>query len=314
MKILLVADHDEGMLSPLCARLLGAVRAFDAHVDVLVAGFGCERVAAAAAGLAGVARVRVLDDARYADGLPENLAMMVAQIAAAYSHVLFSSSCVARRLAPRVAAMLDVAPMTGVVALLGADRFVRASHAGRVLETVHCAEPVKVLGLQAASFTPMPAPRQAPAPIEPLASGPEMGVSRRLAQQRVAQAGLPALASARVVVAGGLGLGSAEAFGRLLLPLAARLGAAAGATQAAIAAGFAPAAWLIGQAGHVVAPELYVAVGISGAPEHLAGVRGARRIVAINADASAPLMALADLACVGEAEQTLPRLLEVLGA
>lgn len=310
MSILVLAEHDNQKLLPLTAKVLGAARLLEGPVDMLVIGSGCEAVAEQAARLSGVARVRKLDAPHYADFLPENLAMVLAQLAGAYSHVLLPASSFGKSLMPRVAAMLDVAPVSEIIAVLAADRFLRPSHAGNVLETVQCGEPVKLLTVRPAAFPAVPAGAEAAA-IEDLAPGPDMGVSRVLGRTLVDNA-RPDLATARVVVCGGRGLGSAEAFRELLEPLADCLGAALGATRAAVDANHAPNDWQIGQTGKAVAPDLYIAVGVSGAVQHLAGMRDAKCIVAINKDPEAPIMKLADLALVGDAHELVPQLLAQL--
>lgn len=310
MSILVLAEHDNRQLLPLTAKVLGAARLLEGPVDMLVIGSGCEAVAEQAARLSGVARVRKLDAPHYADFLTENLAMVLAQLAGAYSHVLLPASSFGKSLMPRVAAMLDVAPVSEIIAVLAADRFLRPSHAGNVLETVQCCEPVKLLTVRPAAFPAVPAGAEAAA-IEDLAPGPDMGVSRVLGRTLVDNA-RPDLATARVVVCGGRGLGSAEVFRELLEPLADCLGAALGATRAAVDANHAPNDWQIGQTGKAVAPDLYIAVGVSGAIQHLAGMRDAKCIVAINKDPEAPIMKLADLALVGDAHELVPQLLAQL--
>lgn len=312
MRTLLVADHDNRRLSPLAARVLTAARPLDAPVDVLVIGHGCDAVADAAALLTGVSRVRLLDAPHYADLLAENLAMVIAQLAGSYSHVLFSASSFGKALAPRVAAMLDVAPVSGVTRILAPDCFQRPSHAGNVIETVQCDEPVRLLSIHAAAFEPAAA-GPVPATISELPAGPDMGVSQVVSRELHDSGSRPPLEAARVVVSGGRGLGSAEAFERLLLPLADRFGAAPAATRAAVDAGFAPNDWQVGQTGKTVEPELYLAVGISGALQHLSGMRNAGCIVAINKDPEAEIFRHADFGLVGDAAEILPQLLAELG-
>ncbi|NSL55549.1 electron transfer flavoprotein subunit alpha/FixB family protein [Uliginosibacterium aquaticum] len=309
MKILVLAEHDNIRLKPLTARLLGAAQQLGAAADLLVIGAACQAVAEQGALLAGVARVRQLDAPHYAHFSVENLAMVLAQLAGSYTHVLLPATPFGKALAPRVAAMLDVAPVSGVTAIVAGDCFVRPTHAGNVLETVLCPEPVKVLTLRPAAFAATG--RQLPAVIESLAPGPEMGVSRQVAQQRTNSA-RPELATARVVVAGGRGLGSADAFRDLLEPLADCLGAALAATRAAVDANYASNDLQVGQTGCAVAPELYIAVGISGAQQHLAGMRDAKWIVAINTDPEAPIFKVADLALVGDAHEIVPQLIAAL--
>lgn len=310
-RTLLLADHDNHTLAPQTARVLTAARQLGAPVDLLVIGHDCDAVAESAALLEGVSRVRLLDAAHYRDFLAENLAMVIAQLAGSYTHVLFSSASVGKALMPRVAAMLDVSPVSGVMRILTPDCFVRASHAGNVIETLQCEEPVKLLGIHAAAFEPVKA-GQAPVSISELPAGPDMGVSRVVSRQLHDTGKRPALEAARVVVAGGRGLGSADAFESLLTPLADCFGAALGATRAAVDAGYAPNDWQVGQTGKTVAPELYIAVGISGALQHLSGMSASRCIVAINRDPEAPIFQHADLGLVGDAATLLPQLLAEL--
>lgn len=313
MKVLLIADHDNRQLSPQTPRLLHAARGIGGVVDLLVMGFACDAVAGEAALLEGVDRVRLLDAPHYGDFLAENQAMVVAQLAGSYSHVLFSTSSIGRALMPRVAAMLDVAPVSDVIRILAPDRFQRPSHAGNIVETVLCAEPLKLLTVRTAVFE-AEASGNVAVLISELPAGPDMGVSRVLLRESHGNGSRPALEDARVVVSGGRGLGSAQAFDALLTPLAACFGAAQGATRAAVDAGFAPNDWQVGQTGKKVAPELYLAVGISGAAQHLAGMRDAACIVAINKDSEAPIFLHADLGLVGDANVLLPELLAALKA
>lgn len=312
MSVLVVAEHDNQHLNPVTAHVLSAAFQCGEEVDVLVMGAGCDVVARAAAQLLGVKRVRQLDAPHYKDFLVENLAMVLAQLAGAYSHVLLPATSFGKSLMPRVAAMLDVAPVSEVIAVQGPDRFLRPSHAGNVLEIVLCAEPVKLLTVRPAAF-PAAGMCDLSVRIEGLAPGPDMGVSR-LVGRILREASGPELAGARVVVAGGRGLGSAEAFRDLLEPLAACLGAALGATRSAVDANYVANDLQVGQTGKAVAPDLYIAVGLSGAVQHLAGMRDAKCIVAINKDPDAPIMKLADLALVGDVHEVVPQLIAALKA
>lgn len=291
---------------------ISAARELGTSLDVLASGCDCDAYARELATLDGVHRVRLLDAPHYAQGELENLALALAQLAGAYDYVLMPASVFGKALGARMAAMLDVAPLTDVVGILDGETFRRPIYAGNLIETLRCVERVKLLSVRASAFPPAGPRSGAPASVEPLAAGPDLGVSRLLGRT-LADLSRPELGSARMVVAGGRGLGSAEAFRDLLEPLATRLGAALAATRAAVDAGFAPNAWQVGQTGRVVAPALYLAVGISGAAQHLAGMRGARVIVAINTDPEAPLMQLADYSLVGSAEEILPALLAALG-
>lgn len=298
MSILLVAELREGQVHPACAKVLTALRPLGEDIHVLLACSPEEPACQQVAALAGVARVRCLEAAHYRSHLVENLALPLAQTAALYSHVVFPATPFGKALAPRVAAMIDVAPVSDVTRMLAPNRFERSIYAGNALSTVQCDEPVKVLTVCPSAFVATQL-GDAVAPIDRLPGGPDMGVSERLARQ-YQRSVRPPLAEARVVVAGGQGLGSRENFERLIYPLADRLGAAVGATRAAVDAGFAPYDWQIGQTGQSISPDLYIAVGISGAAQHVAGVRNSRVIVAINKDPEAPLVQLADYALIGD--------------
>jgi electron transfer flavoprotein alpha subunit len=312
MSILVVAEHDNTRLKALTANVLGAARKLGGPVDLLVIGAQCDAVAEEGAALAGVARVRKLEAPHYAHFLVENMAMVLAQLAGSYRHVLLPATNFGKSLAPRVAAMLDVAPVSEIIEVLAEDRFLRPSHAGNVLETVQCHEPVKLLTVRPSAFAPVAQAAEL-APIEALAAGPDMGVSRFIGHTLV-ESGRPELATARVVVAGGRGLGSMEAFHALLEPLADCLGAALGATRVAVDANYVANDLQVGQTGKAVAPDLYLAAGISGAIQHLAGMRDAKCVVAINKDAEAAIFQVADYGLVGDVHEILPQLLAALRA
>ena len=311
-RVLAIADPAWRGVTAGIRATVSAARELGGTLDVLASGCDCDAYAAELAVLEGVHRVRLLDAPHYAQGELENLALALAQLAGAYDFVLMPASVFGKALGARMAAMLDVAPVTDVIGILDSESFRRPIYAGNLIETLRCVERVKLLSIRAAAFPPAVPRAGEPAPIEPLAAGPDLGVSRVLLRTLADQA-RPELGSARIVVAGGKGLGSAEAFRNLLEPLATRLGAALAATRAAVDAGFAPNAWQVGQTGRVFAPALYIAVGISGAAQHLAGMRGAGVIVAINTDPEVPLMQLADYSLVGSAEDILPALLAALG-
>ncbi|MBS1209844.1 MAG: electron transfer flavoprotein subunit alpha [Proteobacteria bacterium] len=310
MNVLVIAEHDNVVLNPQTASVLGAALQLAEQADVLVIGYQCEAVAEAAARLQGVARVRKADAPHYAHFLAENLAMVVAQMAGSYSHVLLPATAFGKNLGPRVAAMLDVAQVSDIIEILAADTFVHPIYAGNVLETVRCSEPVKLVTVRSSAFAMVPA-CDAVAPILALAPGPDMGVSRFIGNE-LPHSTRPDLAAAKVVVAGGRGLGSHEAYHRLLDPLADCLGAALGATRAAVDANYAPNDYQVGQTGKVVAPEIYIAAGISGAIQHVAGMRDSKLIVAINKDPEAPIFEVADLGLVGDLHEILPQLTAAL--
>jgi electron transfer flavoprotein alpha subunit len=312
---LIVAEQDGPHLADATRIALTGAQACAPAVDVLVAGEGVAALAQAAARLPGVRRVLWADAPSLAQGLAENLAPLVASLAAGYSHVIWAGTACGRNVAPRVAALLDVAPVAEVSRVLAPNVFERPIYAGSAIATVQCDEPVKVLTLRTVAFDAAPAERGAelpPAPIEPVAAGADAGLSQWLGRERV-QRDRPDLSAARVIVAGGRPFGSAEQFEALLAPLADRLGAALGASLAAVDAGCAPSDWQVGQSGRVVAPELYIACGISGAVQHLAGMKDSRVIVAINHDPDAPIFEVADYGLVGDLFTAVPELTARLG-
>jgi electron transfer flavoprotein alpha subunit len=306
MAVLVLAEHDLGRLSPATARVVAAAEKLG-EVDLLVAGQGVAAVAAEAAGLAGVHRVLVADDLALASLAPEALVGVLAPLAERYSHIVAASAATGRDAIPRLAATLDLMPVTDVVAIHGPTRFDRPIYAGNAVETVSSGQPKHLLTVRASAFRP--AATGNAAPIEPLLPNVHT-VTKVLAAHRT-EAGLPELSTAQVVVAGGVSFGSAEKF-RLVEDLAKTLGAAVGATRAAVDAGYAPNDWQVGQTGKIIAPDLYIAIGISGALQHLAGIQGAKQIVAINKDPEAPLMQLADYALVGDLFEVVPKLIEGL--
>ena len=311
MKILLIAEHDNRELKPQTLPALSAALGLAVPVDVLVIGFRCESAAEAAANLQGVARVRKVDAPHYEHFLAENLAMVLAQMAGAYTHVFLPGTVFGKNLGPRVAAMLDVAQLSEIIEIVDADTFVRPIYAGNILETVRSSDPVKVITVRAAAFPPAGVSAR-PAPIEDAPAGPDMGVSRFVGNDLQPQDSRPGLATARVVVTGGRGLGSHDAYHALLEPLADSLGGALGATRAAVDANYMPNDCQIGQTGKVVAPEVYIAVGVSGAIQHVAGMRDAKLIVAINKDPEAPIFQIADLGMVGDLHEIVPQLTAAL--
>jgi electron transfer flavoprotein alpha subunit len=280
-----------------------------------VAGSGCAAVAAAAAQVSGVRRVRLADAPHYADQTAENLAALivalVANEATGYGHVLAPATTFGKNLLPRVAALLDVAQISEIVAVESVDTFVRPTYAGNAMATVRSADPVKVISVRTTGFDAVAASGGSAA-IEPLAAGPDLALCRLLGRE-LTQSARPELGAAKVIISGGRGLASGENYHKLLEPLADRLGAALGASRAAVDAGFVPNDYQVGQTGKVVAPQLYIAIGISGAIQHLAGMKESKVIVAINKDADAPIFAVADYGLVGDLFQVIPELLAALG-
>ena len=307
MTVLVLADHDQGRLTASTPRVVAAAERLG-PVDLLVAGQGVDAIAAEAASLAGVARVRIADHAAFAEAPAEALAGLVAQLAEPYEHIVAVSSATGRDLIPRLAAMLDVMPVTDVVAIHGPTRFDRPIYAGNAVETVSSGQPKQLLTIRASAFRPAAGGNNAP--VEAVAFDAPSAAARFVAAHRT-EGDLPDLSTARIVVAGGVSFGSAENFA-LVEKLAKTLGAAVGATRAAVDAGYAPNDWQVGQTGKIVAPDLYVGIGISGALQHLAGIQGAKKIVAINTDPEAPLMKIADVALVGDLNEVVPALIAAL--
>ena len=308
MAVLILAEHDLGALSPSTSRLVAAAAAFGGPVDILLAGQNATIVAAQAAMLAGVSRVRT------AENVPqtaETLTTLLLRLAPDYQHIIAPAVTIGRDVIPRLAAKLDLMPITDVVAIHGPDRFDRPIYAGNAIETVRSPQPTQLLTLRASAFPVPPLAPPSEAPVEPIADAAADTVVQLLATHRT-EGDRPDLGTARIVVAGGVALGSAANF-RLIEALAESLGAAVGATRAAVDAGYAPNDWQIGQTGKIIAPDLYIAIGISGALQHLAGIAGAKKIIAINTDAEAPLMQLADYRLVGDLFTVVPALIEALG-
>ncbi|HCZ13350.1 MAG TPA: electron transfer flavoprotein subunit alpha [Candidatus Accumulibacter sp.] len=310
MAILLIAEHDNSSIKAATLNALGAASKIGGDVHLLIAGSACAAAADAAAKLAGVSKVLLADAAHYADQSPENLAALVVANAAAYGHILAAATTSGKNFMPRVAALLDVAQISEIVAVQSADTFVRPIYAGNVLATVQSADAIKVITVRATAFEA--AGEGGSAAVESLAAGPDLAQSRLLGRE-LTKSERPELTAAKVVVAGGRGMGSGDNFHQLLEPLADKLGAALGASRAAVDAGFVPNDYQVGQTGKIVAPQLYIAVGISGAIQHLAGMKDSKVIVAINKDAEAPIFQVADYGLVGDLFEVLPTLLAELG-
>ena len=304
MTALVIAEHDNTHLRGGTANAVTAAMKMGGEVHVLVAGSGARAAADEAAKLAGVAKVLHVDGAHYAGGLAENYAALVAPLAKGYSHVVASASAFGKGFMPRVAALLDVAQISEVSAVESADTFVRPIYAGNAFATVQSADAVKVVTVRATGFDA--AKPTGSAPVEALAAGPDKQQSKVVSQE-LTQSARPELGGARRVVSGGRGLASGENF-RMLEALADKLGAAIGASRAAVDSGYVPNDCQVGQTGKIVAPELYIAVGISGAIQHLAGMKDSKVIVAINKDPEAPIFQVADYGLVGDLFQIVPEL------
>lgn len=309
MTILVIAEHDNAHLKGATLNTVAAAQKIGGDIHVLIAGAGVQAVAEQAAQVAGVAKVLVADAPQLQDGLAENVAAQVLALAQGYSHILFPATASGKNVSPRVAAKLDVAQISEIIAVESADTFLRPIYAGNAIATVQSSDAVKVITVRTTGFDPVAA-QGGQASIEPVTATADSGLSSFVGRE-VAKNDRPELAGARVVVSGGRGMGSSENF-KILEPLADKLGAALGASRAAVDAGYAPNDWQVGQTGKVVAPQLYVAVGISGAIQHLAGMKDSKVIVAINKDAEAPIFGVADYGLVADLFQTVPELVKAL--
>jgi electron transfer flavoprotein alpha subunit len=309
MTILVIAEHDNVQLKSATLNAVAAAAQLGSDVHVLVAGQGARAVADQAAKASVVSKVLLADGASLADGLAENVAAQVLNLAQHYSHILFPATASGKNVAPRVAAKLDVAQISDIIAIESADTFQRPIYAGNAIATVQSADPIKVVTVRTTAFDAVSA-EGGNAPVEAVDAVADSGLSAFVGRE-VAKSDRPELAGAAVVVSGGRGLGSAENF-KLLGALADKLGGALGASRAAVDAGYAPNDWQVGQTGKIVAPQLYVAVGISGAIQHLAGMKDSKVIVAINKDAEAPIFGVADYGLVADLFQAVPELVEAL--
>jgi electron transfer flavoprotein alpha subunit len=309
MALLIIADHDNKKLAKATLHVLGAAQKIGGEAHVLVAGRGCDSVAREAAPVAGVARVLLADDAAYAEGLAENLASLVAGIAKNYTHILTAATSTGKDFLPRVAALLDVAQISEIIAVVSPDTFRRPIYAGNAIETVQAKDAIKVLTVRQTGFDAVAA-TGSNAGIEKLDSKGDTGLSQFVSREE-SKSGRPELTSARIVISGGRGLGSKENFA-LIDKLAAKLGAAVGASRAAVDAGYVPNDYQVGQTGKIVAPDLYIAIGISGAIQHLAGMKDSKVIVAINKDENAPIFEIADYGLVGDLFTIIPELEQAL--
>ncbi len=307
--ILVVAEHEHGTLRPATLNTVAAAQLCGAEVHVLVAGHNAAAAAQAAAGIAGVAKVLHADGATLAEQLAENVAAQVVQIAGGYSHILFPATAHGKNVAPRVAALLDVAQFSDITKVVDSDTFERPIYAGNAIATVCSADPIKVITVRTTGFDA--AGPGAGATIESLAPVADTGKATFVGRE-IAKSDRPDLTAAKVIVAGGRGLGSRDKFDAVLGPLADKLGAALGASRAAVDAGYAPNDWQVGQTGKIVAPELYIACGISGAIQHLAGMKDSKVIVAINKDAEAPIFSVADYGLEADLFTAVPELVQAL--
>lgn len=306
MTVLLLAEHDNVALSELTARALTAASQMGEAVDILVAGRGADGVAAAASRLSGVRRVLLADAPAFEHRLAEPTAALIVALARDYGAIVAPATSTGKNVLPRVAALLDVMQLSEVTQVVAPDTFKRPIYAGNAIQTVRSSDAVKVVTVRTAAFAPT-ASGDGTADVVTIGDAGDPGLSR-FVENRFAASDRPDLGAARIVVSGGRALGSAAQFQATILPLADKLGAAVGASRAAVDAGYAPNDWQVGQTGKVVAPELYIACGISGAIQHLAGMKDAKVIVAINKDADAPIFQVADYGLVGDLFDVLPEL------
>ncbi|NMG27685.1 electron transfer flavoprotein subunit alpha/FixB family protein [Aromatoleum evansii] len=310
MAILVIAEHDNASLKAATLNTISAAAKLGGEVHVLVAGANCGGAAEQAAKLAGVAKVRVADAAHYESQTAENVAALVVANAAGYTHILAPSTANGKNVAPRVAALLDVAQISDIVAVESADTFVRPIYAGNAMATVKSSDAVKVMTVRTTAFEA--AGQGGSAAVEAVAAAADLGLTS-VKGRELTKSARPELGAAKIIVSGGRGLGNSENYHKLLEPLADALGAALGASRAAVDAGYVPNDYQVGQTGKIVAPQLYIAVGISGAIQHLAGMKDSKVIVAINKDPEAPIFQVADYGLVGDLFEVVPELAKAVG-
>jgi len=310
MSILVIAEHDNQSIKAATLNTVAAALQCGDDVHVLVAGNNAKAAADAAAQIAGVKKVLLADAPYFGDGLAENIADEVVSIAGAYSHILAPATAYGKNIAPRVAALLDVAQISDITKVDSADTFERPIYAGNAIATVQSADKVKVITVRSTGFDPVAASGGSAA-LETVAATPDAGVSQFVGRE-VTKLDRPELTSAKIIVSGGRGLGSGENYTKVLEPLADKLGAALGASRAAVDAGYVPNDYQVGQTGKIVAPQLYVAVGISGAIQHLAGMKDSKVIVAINKDPEAPIFSVADYGLEADLFTAVPELVKAL--
>ena len=310
MTSLLIAEHDNKALKDATHKALTAAQALAAPVHVLVAGAGCRGVAQAAAKLAGVEKVLLADAPAHEHLLAEPLAALVAGLAPSYAAIVAPATTTGKNFMPRVAALLDVMQISDIVKVISADTFERLIYAGNAVQTIRSRDQVKVITVRTSTFAA--AGTGGSAPIEEIAPAADAGISSFVGEE-LSKTDQPELTSAKIIISGGRAMQSRENFTKYIEPVADKLGAAMGASRAAVDAGYAPNDWQVGQTGKVVAPDLYIAVGISGAIQHLAGMKDSKVIVAINKDEEAPIFQVADYGLVADLYQALPELAQELG-
>jgi electron transfer flavoprotein alpha subunit len=310
MTILVIAEHDNNSLKAATLNTVAAAISIGGDIHVFVAGHDARGVAEEAAGVRGVMKVLLADAEHLGNNLAENIEATVLSIARRYSHILVPATAYGKNIAPRIAAKLDVAQISDITAVISPDTFERPVYAGNAIATVQSVDPIKVITVRSTGFDAA-ATNGAAGEVEAITAAPDFGASRFVSRE-VTKLDRPELTSAEIVVSGGRGLGSGDNYHNLLDPLADALGAALGASRAAVDAGFVPNDYQVGQTGKIVAPELYVAVGISGAIQHLAGMKDSKVIVAINKDPEAPIFGVADYSIVGDLFSVVPELVKEL--
>jgi electron transfer flavoprotein alpha subunit len=309
MTILLLADHDNTSLSDQTAKAMTAASQMGGDVHVLVAGKGAKGAADAAAKLSGVSKVLLAESDELANNLAEPLADLIVSLAGSYDAIVSAATSTGKNVMPRVAALLDVAQVSEIIEVVSADTFKRPIYAGNAIQTVQASDAKKVVTVRTASFAS--APEGGSASVEAIPAVSDPGLST-FVKDALSASDRPELTSAKIIISGGRALGSAEKFKEVILPVADKLGAAVGASRAAVDAGYAPNDWQVGQTGKVVAPQLYIACGISGAIQHLAGMKDSKVIVAINKDEEAPIFQIADYGLVADLFEALPELQKTL--
>jgi electron transfer flavoprotein alpha subunit len=310
MSVLIVAEHDNKTVKKATLNTVAAAQKLGGDIHILIAGHQAGEAAKAAGQIPGVKKVLHADAPHLADFLAENVAALVVQLAKNYSHVLAPATSNGKNVMPRAAALLDVQQISDISGVESADTFVRPIYAGNALATVKSKDPIKVITVRTTAFDAVPA-TGGNASVETVQAPADSGLSAFVSRE-VSKSERPELTAAKIIVSGGRGMASGENFKKVLEPLADKLGAAMGASRAAVDAGFVPNDWQVGQTGKIVAPDLYVAVGISGAIQHLAGMKDSRVIVAINKDDEAPIFQVADFGVVGDLFQLVPSLVEEL--
>jgi electron transfer flavoprotein alpha subunit len=310
MPALVIAEHDHKSVKPATLNCVTAALKIGQPVTVLVAGLNCASAAQAAAAIAGVTDVLQVDDAAYEHFLAENMGALVAKIAKGFSHVLAPATSIGKNFMPRVAALLDVAQISDIISVESADTFTRPIYAGNAIATVQSKDPIKIITVRATNFDAAK-PTSGNAPIKKIEGAGDSGLAKFVGAE-LSKSARPELTAAKVIVSGGRALGSAENFKKVLEPLADKLNAGIGASRAAVDAGYVPNDYQVGQTGKVVAPDLYIAIGISGAIQHLAGMKDSKVIVAINKDPEAPIFQVADYGLVGDLELIVPELVKAI--